>query len=130
MIEALDLAGIGVVASFTLDGGALTGKYDDPGAQGRLRGSREDERHAAAFRASHELAALAHRIGAHAAPLAIAFALLNPRVASVLFGATSHEQVSANVEAAGLASSLDAETIAELKRIGAAAGNGTSNQPG
>jgi aryl-alcohol dehydrogenase-like predicted oxidoreductase len=117
-VEALDAAGTSVVASFTLDGGALTGKYATPGSHGRLSGGREDERHADAFRASRELAVLARRVGARAAPLAIAFAMLNPRVASVLFGATSAEQVSENVKAAELAASLDAETVAELRRIG------------
>jgi len=117
MVEALDAAGSSLVASFTLDGGALTGKYAAPGAQGRLSSGQEDERHSAAFQAGRELAALGHRIDAHAAPLAIAFALLNPRVASVLFGATSPEQVTENVKAAELAASLDTETIAELRRI-------------
>jgi aryl-alcohol dehydrogenase-like predicted oxidoreductase len=117
-VEALDAAGTSVVASFTLDGGALTGKYATPGSHGRLSDGGEDERHADAFRASRELTALAQRIDAQAAPLAIAFALLNPRVASVLFGATSTEQVSENVKAAELAASLDAQTVAELQRIG------------
>jgi aryl-alcohol dehydrogenase-like predicted oxidoreductase len=118
-MEALDAAGTSVVASFTLDGGALTGKYAAPGAQGRLSSGQEDEHHAAAFQASRELAALAQRIDAQAAPLAIAFALLNSRVASVLFGATSAEQVSENVKAVELFAGLDAETIAALQRIGA-----------
>jgi aryl-alcohol dehydrogenase-like predicted oxidoreductase len=119
MIDALDGSGTSVVSSFTLDGGALTGKYAEPGAQGRLSNQRDDQRHAAAFRASAELADLARGIGLAMAPLAIAFALLNPRVASALFGATSAAQVSENVKAAELASSLDAETKAKLQRIGA-----------
>ena len=118
MLEALDIAGTKVVASFTLSGGALTGKYAAPGTKGRLSDGREDERHATAFRASRDLAALAHRAGTPAAPLAIAFALINPRVASVLFGATSPEQVSENVKAANLATSLGADEVAELQRIG------------
>ena len=51
--------------------------------------------------------------------MAIAFALLNSRVASVLFGATSAEQVSENVKAVKLVAGLDSETIAALQRIGA-----------
>jgi L-glyceraldehyde 3-phosphate reductase len=119
MIGALDAGGTSVVASFTLDGGALTGKYSAPGAQGRLAGGRENARHAAAFRASPQLMALAERLGTQAAPLAIAFALLNPRVASVLFGATKPEQIDENVKAVHLASSLDKQTITELRLIGA-----------
>ena len=110
-----------MVSSFTLDGGALTGKYAKPGAKGRLSGGAEDERHAAAFRASQELAAVAKQLGTDSAPLAIAFALLNPLVASVLFGSTTPEQVSQNVKAAELAATLDPEAIAKLRRIGAEA---------
>jgi aryl-alcohol dehydrogenase-like predicted oxidoreductase len=121
MVEALDVAGASVVSSFTLDGGALTGKYAKPGAKGRLSGGAEDERHAAAFRASEELAALARRRGTHSAPLAIAFALLNPLVASVLVGSTTPEQLSDNVTAVELAATLDPQVIAQLRRIGAEA---------
>jgi aryl-alcohol dehydrogenase-like predicted oxidoreductase len=118
-VDALGAAGASVVSSFTLDGGALTGKYATPGASGRLSNGSEDERHAAAFRASQELAALASQIGTHTAPLAIAFALLNPHVASVLFGATRPEQVSENMQAVELASALDGDAIVQLRRIGA-----------
>jgi aryl-alcohol dehydrogenase-like predicted oxidoreductase len=119
MIAALDSGGASVVSSFTLDGGALTGKYAVPGAQGRLSHGRDNARHAAAFRASPELAALAQRLGTQSAPLAIAFALRNPRVASVLFGATKPEQVSENLKSVELAAGLDKETIKQLRRIGA-----------
>jgi aryl-alcohol dehydrogenase-like predicted oxidoreductase len=118
MVEAIGAAGASVVSSFTLDGGALTGKYATPGAKGRLSGGSEDERHTDAFRVSGQLAALAHQIGTRSAPLAIAFALLNPCVASVLFGATSPEQVSENLKAVELAATLDADVIAQLRRIG------------
>jgi aryl-alcohol dehydrogenase-like predicted oxidoreductase len=121
MVEALDVAGASVVSSFTLDGGALTGKYSKPGAKGRLSGGAEDEHHAAAFRASEELAALARKHGTHSAPLAIAFALLNPLVASVLVGSTTPEQLSDNVTAVELATTLDPQVIAQLRRIGAEA---------
>jgi L-glyceraldehyde 3-phosphate reductase len=119
MVEALGAADASVVSSFTLDGGALTGKYAKPGAKGRLSSGAEDERHAAAFSASGELAAVARQLGTESAPLAIAFALLNPLVASVLFGSTTPEQVSQNVKAAELAATLDPEAIAKLRRIGA-----------
>jgi aryl-alcohol dehydrogenase-like predicted oxidoreductase len=119
MVEALGAAGASVVSSFTLDGGALTGKYARPGAKGRLSSGAEDERHAAAFRASEELASLAGELGTHSAPLAIAFALLNPLVASVLFGSTTPGQLSDNFKAVELAATLDPQAIAQLRRIGA-----------
>jgi len=118
MAKALDGAGASVVASFTLDGGALTGKYTEPGAMGRLAGRLDDEFHHAALNAARDLRALADRIARKPAPMAIAFALLNPRVASVLFGATTPEQVVENVSAAEIASAMDEETIADLGKVG------------
>ena len=118
MMVALGSARASVVASFTLQGGALTGKYASPGAEGRLVGSIEDKMYAHAAQAGREVSALAKRIGVGPAALAIAFALLNPRVASVLFGSTSPEQVRDNVRAVELASSLDEGTVNELRKIG------------
>jgi aryl-alcohol dehydrogenase-like predicted oxidoreductase len=118
MADALAAAHAGVVASYVLDGGALTGKYAAPTAKGRLTGHLDDQTHARALRASRQLNEVAERIGAKPAPLAIAFALLNPLVASVLFGSTTPEQVSENVAAVELLSALDERTIADLRRIG------------
>ncbi len=118
MAEALDAAGTSVVASFTLDGGALTGKYSERGATGRLTEHPNDEFHRAAMKASGELCSLAGRHGTRSAPMAIAFALLNPRVASVLFGATTPEQVAENVSAVDVVAALDDEAVADLGKIG------------
>lgn len=51
--------------------------------------------------------------------MAIAFALLNPLVASVLFGATSPDQITENLGAVDLQSTMDEQTVADLRRIGA-----------
>ncbi len=118
MAKALDAAGTSVVASFTLDGGALTGKYAEPGATGRLTEHPNDEFHRAAMKAAGELHTLAERHGTRSAPMAIAFALLNPRVASVLFGATTPEQVAENVSAVDVVAALDDEAVADLAKIG------------
>jgi aryl-alcohol dehydrogenase-like predicted oxidoreductase len=118
MAKALDAAGTSVVASFTLDGGALTGKYGKPGALGRLTEHPNDEFHRAAMKAAGELSTLAERHGTRSAPMAIAFALLNPRVASVLFGATTPEQVAENVSAVDVVAALDDEAVADLGKIG------------
>ena len=118
MAKALDAAGTSVVASFTLDGGALTGKYSEPGATGRLTENPNDEFHRAAMKAAGELHTLAERHGTRSAPMAIAFALLNPRVASVLFGATTPEQVAENVSAVDVVAALDDEAVADLAKIG------------
>jgi L-glyceraldehyde 3-phosphate reductase len=119
MVDALGSAGASVVASYSLDGGALTGKYAVPGTEGRVTAGLDHRDYGPGMRAADELRALAERSRARPAALAIAFALLNPRVASVLFGATNPEQVIENVGAANLRSAMDAQTVADLRRIGA-----------
>jgi L-glyceraldehyde 3-phosphate reductase len=118
MIDALGAAGASVVASYSLEGGALTGKYASPGAKGRVTEELDNRDYAAALRAGDELRSLAERSGAQPAAMALAFALLNPLVASVLFGATSPEQVAENLGAVELKSSMDERTVADLRRIG------------
>jgi L-glyceraldehyde 3-phosphate reductase len=119
MVEALGAAGASVVASYSLDGGALTGKYAVPGTEGRVTAGLDHRDYGPGMRAADELRALAERLRARPAALAIAFALLNPRVASVLFGATNPEQVIENVSAARLRSAMDAQTVTALRQIGA-----------
>ena len=52
------------------------------------------------------------------AMLAIAFAMANERVATVLFGATTPEQVAENARAIEVLDRLDAASLAELRAIG------------
>jgi aryl-alcohol dehydrogenase-like predicted oxidoreductase len=111
--------GLAVVASYTLAGGILTGKYDqDPGA-GRAAGTLDSPQWASAVTAGRELAALARDTGRDPANLAMAFALLNPAVAAVLFGSTRPEQVTANVAALAVAQSLSPDERRRLTAIGA-----------
>jgi L-glyceraldehyde 3-phosphate reductase len=108
--------GVAIVASYTLAGGVLTGKYDaDPDA-GRAAGELDEPRYARGVAAGRELAALAREIGTDPACLAMAFALLEPSVTTVLFGATRPEQVTANLGALELAARL---TPAERDRLAA-----------
>ncbi len=106
MSEALRASGAGLVASFVMAGGVLTGKYDAGGAG---RGSGLDLDPAARER-GRSLRALAEEIGSSPAALAIAFALANPAVATVLFGATSPEQIAENVKAL----EIDRESVLRL----------------
>ena len=99
MGEALDAAGASVVASMSLHQGALTGKYADGGA-GRLAESIDDPRYEEPLRAAAELQTEAAERGTTPAVLSLSFALAGPRVASVLFGATTPKQVRENVAAA------------------------------
>ena len=87
-----------VVASFVLAGGILSGKYAD-GADGRMRAEVADPRFAEAVRVAERLRGLAAEHGTTAAALAMAFAYRSPGVASVLFGATTPEQVAENLRA-------------------------------
>jgi aryl-alcohol dehydrogenase-like predicted oxidoreductase len=118
MRDALSASGAGVVASFTLEGGALTGKYTAPGAAGRLVNSLDDELYQDALRVARDLRALADECGASPAAMAIAFAGHNLQVASVLFGATSPEQIAENVNAVELLRTMDEGVMARLHAIG------------
>jgi aryl-alcohol dehydrogenase-like predicted oxidoreductase len=117
MVAALHRPGVAVVASYVLDGGTLTGKYAVPGAKGRLTGGLDDERSQRGLALAPRLGAIAERLGASPASVAIAFALLNPVVAAVLFGATSPAQLADNVAALDVLARLDATAAAELKGL-------------
>ena len=111
---------IAIVASYALAGGVLTGKYARDPAAGRAAGQLDQPRYAAGAAAGRELAALAAELGRDPAQLAMAFALLNPLVTTLLFGATRPEQVAADVGALAVAAELTAAERARLQGIGAA----------
>jgi L-glyceraldehyde 3-phosphate reductase len=119
MQAALHAAGAGVVASFCLEGGVLSGKYLAGAAPGRAAATLAGARAAPAVAAAGELAGLAAELGTTAAALALAFPFTNPDVTSVLFGATSPEQVRANCVAASVLDRLSPGDIGRLLRIGA-----------
>jgi aryl-alcohol dehydrogenase-like predicted oxidoreductase len=110
MRAALEAAGAGVVASFVMAGGVLTGKYD-AGGSGRADGELDTPRVAAAREQGRRLRALAPEVGCTPAALAIAFALSNPAVATVLFGATSGEQIVDNVAALDVSEAAVAQLV-------------------
>jgi aryl-alcohol dehydrogenase-like predicted oxidoreductase len=110
MRAALEAAGAGVVASFVMAGGVLTGKYD-AGGSGRADGELDTPRVAAAREQGRRLRALAPEVGCTPAALAIAFALSNPAVATVLFGATSGEQIVDNVAALDVSGAAVAQLV-------------------
>jgi aryl-alcohol dehydrogenase-like predicted oxidoreductase len=118
---AADL-GVAIVASYTLAGGILTGKYDEEPDAGRAAGMIGQPQWAAAVAAGRALAALARHIGADPASLAMAFALLDPSVTTVLFGATRPEQVRANLGALALAERLTPGERDRLAAIGVGSG--------
>ncbi len=118
MADALNATGASVVASAVLAGGALTGKYASSRADGRLTGEPADPRRERAFQVGERLRDLADDMGTTPSRLAIAFVLSNPRVASVLFGATSPEQVQENVVALELLASMSEAEVTALRNLG------------
>jgi aryl-alcohol dehydrogenase-like predicted oxidoreductase len=117
MSAALDAAGACVVASAVLANGALAGKYAAGDAHGRLSESLDDPRRQKALEIGRRLRKLAGELKTTPPRLAIAFALANPRVASVLFGATRPEQVVDNVGALELLDRMTAAELAELRAL-------------
>ena len=109
---------IAIVASYALAGGVLTGKYDDDPQAGRASGLLDTPRYAAGVAAGRELTRLAAELGRDPAQLAIAFALGNPAVTTVLFGATSPDQISSNIAALDVASDLTDDERSKLAAIG------------
>jgi L-glyceraldehyde 3-phosphate reductase len=109
---------VAIVASYTMAGGVLTGKYDQDPQAGRAAGTLGQPRVAPTVAAGRQLAALARDIGRDPAQLAMAFALLNPAVATVLFGATRPEQVRANLGALAVADELTPDDRTRLFAIG------------
>lgn len=116
MTTALAGARASVVASAVLAGGALTGKYG-VGGNGRLAGERDAPRWQQAFRIGERRRELAEGLATSPSRLAIAFCLANPRVASVVFGATSPDQIVDDVGALGLLARLGETEVAELRAI-------------
>ncbi|MBI5137926.1 MAG: aldo/keto reductase [Nitrospirae bacterium] len=122
-----DRIGLGLTTYSPLFGGVLSGKY----AEGIPEGSR------AAFRGPEwvrdhlggeagqrrrrqvaELRRLATRLGTTPARLAIAWCLANPRVSSVLTGASRPEQVADNLGAVALRDgALNAGVLAEIDTL-------------
>jgi aryl-alcohol dehydrogenase-like predicted oxidoreductase len=108
MRAVLTGAGIGLVAAYVLAGGTLSGKYAGADATGRAR----DDDSPVLVRGKQlapRLVELAGEWGIAPVHLAFAYALDHPNLASVLFGATSPDQVRTNVQAVEVHSSLTRE---------------------
>ena len=119
MREVAAARDIAIVASYALAGGVLTGKYDRDPQAGRAAGLLGTPPYAAGVAAGRELARFAAEIGRDPAQLAIAFALGNPSVTTVLFGATRPDQVRSNLAALDVARELTDSQRTRLNSIGA-----------
>jgi aryl-alcohol dehydrogenase-like predicted oxidoreductase len=116
LADALDAAGASVVASAALAGGALTGKYAH-GVGGRLSDELDAPRWQRPLALGERLESFAHDLDTTSARLAIAFALASPRIASVLFGATTQAQVTENAGAVELLDRLDDGDLERLRSL-------------
>ena len=118
MTDALDLCGASAVASYVLLGGVLTGKYAR-GERGRLSAGLGGANAEAGRSLVEPLTTLASHLGVTPSSLALAFALGNSRVATILFGATRPEQIIENSQAIEVAASLTEAQFSALRELGA-----------
>ena len=115
MEAVLGDGGIGLVASYVLAGGTLTGKYLR-GEAGRA--STDDTANVVAGKSrAAAVMELAQQWGVTPANVAFCFALSHPRLASVLFGATSPQQIRDNVASLDVFNSLDDAQRAQLEAL-------------
>lgn len=119
--------GLGLTTWSPLASGLLSGKYRHgvpAGSRGAVEsyaflrdGLTDPEKN----RIVGELGGVAQGLGCTTAQLALAWCLKNPRVSSVITGATGVAQLTENLAAAGIAATLDAEALARIEAIVGAA---------
>jgi len=119
-----DSIGLGTTTWSPLASGLLTGKYANgipadsrlatPGYEW-LQKKVQGEAGAATVARVQRFTALAAELGVEAAPLAIAWCLTNPRVSSVILGATRPEQLAQNLRALEVLPMLDAPMKARVE---------------
>ena len=121
LVPAMQKFGLGFLPYYPLAGGLLSGKYKRTAplpAGARLTDTKRSadrfltERNWAAV---EKLQAFAEKRGQTLLDIAIGWLVSRPTVASLIAGATTPEQVDANVAAA--ATHLDADALAEIDRI-------------
>jgi voltage-dependent potassium channel beta subunit len=110
--------GMGLVVWSPLAQGLLTGKYND-GVPAASRGAQplymDDELRAPSLAVVRKLSTLATRIGMPLNHLALAWILRRPEISCAITGATSVEQVTANVQASAI--SLSDDVLTEIEDI-------------
>ncbi|MDQ2778248.1 MAG: aldo/keto reductase [Pseudomonadota bacterium] len=115
--------GLGLTTWSPLASGLLTGKYKGgvpEGSRGSLesmKAFREGLTDADKNKAVGKLEPIAKEIGASLAQLAIAWALKNPHVSSVITGASKVQQVTDNLGALQVAEKLTPERMARIDEI-------------
>jgi aryl-alcohol dehydrogenase-like predicted oxidoreductase len=111
--------GIGIVASYCLYGGLLSGKYNQATAiKGRFS-EKEVEviRQKGLLSKVDRVAGIAGEVGCTPAQLALAYCLRNQNVSSLLFGATKVAQVEDNIQTLEILPRIDQEVITRLQNL-------------
>lgn len=120
--------GYGTTIWSPLASGLLTGKYNDGIPEGSRFANHGDffestikqlqtEEGKAKIEKVKKLTAIAERLGSNTATLALAWALKNPNVSTVILGATKVEQIEDNVKSIKLAEKLTPEILEEIEGI-------------
>jgi voltage-dependent potassium channel beta subunit len=115
-----DGLGLGLTTWSPLASGVLTGKYvkgvpeDSRLALKGYEWLRESSLKPQRLEAARRVGAIATELGVTAAQLSIAFCAANPRVSTVITGASRPEQVVENMKAMDLVKKLDAPLLARL----------------
>jgi voltage-dependent potassium channel beta subunit len=115
--------GLGLTTWSPLASGLLTGKYkegipgDSRGAMPSLSFLRDQLTDKAKNAAVAQLAQVASELGGSVAQLAIAWATKNPRVSTVILGASRRAQLSENLGALEIAAKLTPEIIVRIDEI-------------
>jgi voltage-dependent potassium channel beta subunit len=118
--------GIGTTTWSPLASGLLTGKYNDgvpPDSRAAVKGYEwlaDRVLDPARIRKVRALAPIAQELGCTTGQLAIAWCLRNPRVTSVITGASRPSQVVENMKALDVVQKLDAQAMARIDAITAA----------
>lgn len=111
---------VGIVASYTLYGGLLSGKYNAEAEALETRFTSEDVarlREKGLVEKVDLVIDIARNVGCTPAQLAMAYVLKNPQVVTVLFGAKQPWQIEENLEALEVAGRLDGHTMERLNHL-------------
>jgi aryl-alcohol dehydrogenase-like predicted oxidoreductase len=115
--------GLGLTTWSPLASGLLTGKYRDgvpPGSRATVESYtflRDGLTHPARNAAVAKLSEVAAELGVTMAQLAIGWAVRNPRVSSVITGASTVDQLRSNLGALAATERLTAELLARIDEI-------------
>ena len=118
--------GLGTTIFSPLASGLLSGKYNDGIPDGSrfslpnmswLQSRLDGEEGARALEAVRAVGGIASELGVTTAQLALAWCLKNPRVSTVITGASRAEQVVENMRALDVVSQLDATVMAKIDSV-------------